>query len=129
MIGKYDEEIIEEFKLLKTRIDTLETQNKDLNEMIVSNNEHHEYMKTEISNAIKDHVWWIQLFKEKNLLHKVLLSHDGNSFNGKDQLRGYKAVIPHLVPALKENGFSDDEINQLLVLNPKNAFRVEVRNL
>ena len=64
VIGKYDEEIIEEFKLLKTRIDTLERQNKDLNEMIVSNNEHHEYMKTEISNAIKDHVWWIQLFKE-----------------------------------------------------------------
>ena len=64
VIGKYDEEIVEEFKLLKTRIDTLERQNKDLNEMIVSNNEHHEYMKTEISNAIKDHVWWIETFKE-----------------------------------------------------------------
>jgi predicted metal-dependent phosphotriesterase family hydrolase len=81
------------------------------------------------SPATEDYVSRITLFKEKDLLHKVLLSHDGNSFNGKDQLRGYKAVITHLVPALKENGFSDDEINQLLVLNPKNAFRVEVRNL
>jgi len=66
VIGKYDEEIIEEFKLLKTRIDTLERQNKDLNEMIVSNNEHHEYMKTEISNAINNHGGWIKTFK--NLL-------------------------------------------------------------
>ncbi len=64
VIGKYDEEIVEEFKLLKTRIDTLERQNKDMNEMIVSNNEHHEYMKTEISNAINDHIWWIETFKE-----------------------------------------------------------------
>jgi len=48
----------------QTRIDTLERQNRDLNEMIVSNNEQHEYMKTEISNAIEDCVWWIQLFKE-----------------------------------------------------------------
>jgi len=64
VIGKYDDEIVEEFKLLKTRIDTLERQNKDMNEMIVSNNEHHEYMKTEISNAINDHIWWIETFKE-----------------------------------------------------------------
>jgi len=64
VIEKYDEEIIEDFKLLKTRIDILEGQNKDLNEMIVSNNKQYESLETRISNAINDHIWWIKLFKE-----------------------------------------------------------------
>jgi len=64
VIGMYDEKIVEEFKLLKMRIDTLERQNKELNEMIESNYGQHEYMKTEISDALKEHIRWLTLFKE-----------------------------------------------------------------
>gem|GEM_PF-4704621 len=60
VIEKYDEEIIEDFKLLKTRIDTLERQNKELNEMLVSNNKQYESLDTRISKAIKDHGRWIE---------------------------------------------------------------------
>jgi len=60
----------------------------------------------------------ITRFREKGLLHRVLLSHDGNSYHREGELRGYQAIMTHLIPALKENGFSEAEINQLLVLNP-----------
>jgi FtsZ-binding cell division protein ZapB len=62
--GKYDEEIVEEFKLLKTRMDTLERQNNDLNEMIMSNNKRYESLATEISNAITNHARWIENFRK-----------------------------------------------------------------
>ncbi len=75
----------------------------------------------------EDYVSRLKLFREKELLHKVLLSHDGNSYNRDGNLKGYDAVMTHLVPALKENGFSDEDINQLLVINPREAFVVGVR--
>jgi hypothetical protein len=64
-----EEEIIEVFKILMERIETLEKENKELKEMIVSNNERHKSMESAISDAIKNHgVWnhgvWIQTFKE-----------------------------------------------------------------
>jgi predicted nucleic acid-binding Zn-ribbon protein len=60
VIEKYDEEIIEDFKLLKTRIDNLDRQNKELNEMLVSNNKQYESLDTRISKAIKDHGRWLE---------------------------------------------------------------------
>lgn len=59
-----EKEIIEVFSILKERIEALERENEKLNEMIVSNNERHESMESEISDAIKNHGGWIQLFKE-----------------------------------------------------------------
>ena len=59
-----EEEIIEVFKILMERIETLEKENKELKEMIVSNNERHESMESAISDAIKNHGVWIQTFKE-----------------------------------------------------------------
>jgi len=59
-----EEEIIEVFSILKDRIETLERENKELKEMIVSNNELQESMESAISNAIKNHGEWIQTFKE-----------------------------------------------------------------
>ncbi len=71
----------------------------------------------------------IKLFREQDVLDKVLISHDGNSYNRDGGLRGYQAVMTHLVPALKEAGFSDEEINQVMVINPRNAFKVGIRKV
>jgi phosphotriesterase-related protein len=79
------------------------------------------------ADETEDYVSRITLFREKDLLNKVLLSHDGNSYNRDGNLKGYKAVITHLVPALKDNGFSEEEINQILVINPQNAFKIGIR--
>jgi phosphotriesterase-related protein len=76
---------------------------------------------------VEDYISRISLLKEKGFLDQILLSHDGNSFPRGGDIRGYQAVITDLVPALKESGFSEEEVNQMLVENPQNAFRISVR--
>ncbi len=66
-------------------------------------------------------------FREQNLLHKVLLSHDGNSFPRGGKIRPYEAIVKNLIPALKEQGYTDDEIDQLTVKNPQRAFAIKIR--
>lgn len=75
----------------------------------------------------KQYIDWLTQFKANNLLHKVLLSHDGNSFPKGGAIRPYDAIPLVLVPALKNEGFSIEEINQLLIINPKEAFAIEIR--
>jgi phosphotriesterase-related protein len=69
--------------------------------------------------------------KEEGLLNKVLLSHDAGWYtpgeaNGGD-FRGYTDLFEHLIPALKEKGFPREEMDQLLVKNPRKAYAVQVR--
>ena len=66
-------------------------------------------------------------FKLNGLLKRVLLSHDGNGFPRGGEIRPFDAIVKLLLPALKQNGFSESEINQLVVINPKNAFTIRVR--
>ena len=69
--------------------------------------------------------------KKVNLLHKVLISHDAGWYNpGQEnggKFRGYNNIFNDLIPALKENGFSDDDIDLMLVKNPQNAYAVKIR--
>jgi phosphotriesterase-related protein len=78
-------------------------------------------------HQVDDYIENLSLLKKEGYLDQVLLSHDGNSFPRGREIRGYKAVITDLVPALKSSGFSEEEVEQLLVVNPRNAFRVSVR--
>ena len=66
--------------------------------------------------------------KEAGVLNRVLLSHDAGWFtageeNGGD-FRGYTDLFNHLIPALKQNGFTEKDIEQLLVKNPKQAYGI-----
>ncbi|NJK86961.1 MAG: phosphotriesterase [Bacteroidales bacterium] len=69
--------------------------------------------------------------KKVNLLHKVLISHDAGWYNpGQEnggKFRGYNSIFDDLIPALKENGFSDDDIDLMLVKNPQKAYAVRLR--
>ena len=80
------------------------------------------------SPEAEDYVTKLTLLRKEGVLNRVLLSHDGNSYNRERNLKKYDAVITHLVPVLKDNGFSEEEINQILVINPQNAFKVGVRH-
>ena len=65
--------------------------------------------------------------KNKNLLNKILLSHDGNSYR-RDGSRGpYHYILTDFIPLLIKNGFNENEIKQLTVTNPANAFTVRKR--
>ena len=76
--------------------------------------------------------WYVQRLsklKKEGLLHRILISHDSGWYrvgepNG-GKFNGYTDIFEYLIPALKENGFTDDDINQLLVENPKLAYSID----
>lgn len=79
-------------------------------------------------STISNYVSMLKEFKSKNLLHKVLLSHDGNSFPRGAAIRPYEAMQTHLIPQLLKEGFSTADIHQLTVKNPRMAFQIGVRS-
>lgn len=81
--------------------------------------------------TVGHHVELVQHMKFHRLLHRVLVSHDGGWFEvgkpGGGEFRSYDTLFTEFIPALKTAGFSDPEIHQLLVHNPREAFTVRVR--
>ncbi|HLN55903.1 MAG TPA: hypothetical protein VK207_07910 [Bacteroidales bacterium] len=79
------------------------------------------------------YVKMIRNMKENNCLDHVLLSHDAGWYRpaqkGGGEYRGYTALFEKLIPGLKKEGFSDAEINQLIVDNPALAFTVRIRRM
>ena len=80
--------------------------------------------------------------RREKLLHRVLLSHDdgwaveGTEPQGATLKRfgngnplPYESLFTRLIPDLKNAGFTDEEIRQLLQTNPRNALAVRVRAL
>ena len=80
---------------------------------------------------IENYVERLNYLRSENLLDRVLISHDagwyrpGESLGG--QFRPYTAIHEHLVPALLQAGFTEDEVKQLLIGNPASAFTVSVK--
>jgi phosphotriesterase-related protein len=73
----------------------------------------------------------IRQLKDAGHLDKILLSHDAGWYtvgepDGGD-FRGYTDIFDHLIPELKENGFSEAEVHQMTVVNPQNAYGIRVR--
>ena len=73
----------------------------------------------------------IKIMKQNNLLNKVLLSHDAGWYDPAKEnggsYRGYSTLFEKLIPALREEKFSEEEIHTLLVSNPAQAFEIKVR--
>ncbi|MDN5212058.1 phosphotriesterase [Fulvivirgaceae bacterium BMA12] len=73
----------------------------------------------------------INNLKNNGLLGKVLISHDAGWFSpgeeGGGNFKGYTPVFKKLIPLLKAEKYSTEEINQLLIDNPRNALEIKVR--
>jgi phosphotriesterase-related protein len=73
----------------------------------------------------------IKILKENKLLNKILLSHDAGWYDPAKEnggvYRGYSTLFEKLIPALREEKFSEKEIKQILVSNPAKAFEIKVR--
>lgn len=71
--------------------------------------------------------------KKNKLLHKVLISHDSGWYDpAKPEggtINGFTDLFVFLLPALKERGFSDADIEQILVKNPAEAFKIKIKKL
>jgi phosphotriesterase-related protein len=85
------------------------------------------------TEKVQDYVRMIRNMKENDMLDHVLLSHDAGWYdpakpNG-GEFRGYSTLFTVLLPILKKENFTDDEINRLLVINPGNAFEIKVKRI
>lgn len=80
---------------------------------------------------IQERVDLLVKLKSAGLLKQILISHDAGWYkpdepNGGD-FRGFTDIFNFLIPVLKEKGFDQKEINQLLIYNPLDAFSIRVR--
>lgn len=75
----------------------------------------------------------IERLKNEGFLDQILISHDAGWYdvgepNGGD-FRGYTDIFDDLLPVLTDRGFIEEEIEQLLILNPQQAFSLRTRRL
>ena len=66
--------------------------------------------------------------REAGLLSRVLLSHDGNGFPSGGSIRPFDALTSIFLPHLRDLGFSEVEIKQLVITNPREAFTLRMRS-
>ncbi|TVQ03636.1 MAG: phosphotriesterase [Balneolaceae bacterium] len=69
----------------------------------------------------------LEAFRDAGLLHKVLLSHDGDAWPMGGEIRPFHAIFTHLLPAMRENGYSENAIHQILSDNPSQAYSIKKR--
>jgi phosphotriesterase-related protein len=71
--------------------------------------------------------------KKQGLLSRILISHDSGWYDpakrGGGIFSGYTDIFDALIPALKTKGFTADDIDQILVKNPQEAFKIKIRRL
>jgi phosphotriesterase-related protein len=74
------------------------------------------------------HLELLLVLRSNGYLKKVLLSHDGSSYpqEGKSR-RTFEVLFTTFIPMMKAVGFSDEEINQLIVKNPAEAYTINKR--
>ena len=82
--------------------------------------------RTKIKITVERHLELLKMLKEHGYLNQVLLSHDGSIYPqaGKSK-RTFEVLFTTFIPMMKGAGFSDEEIDQLVKINPRNAFTIQ----
>lgn len=66
--------------------------------------------------------------KEAGLLHRVLISHDAGWYSPGEEnggsFRGFTGIFTSLIPLLEERGFTREDLDQILLINPREAFSI-----
>ena len=82
-------------------------------------------------DEIQRYIDFLINLKRNNLLGRTLISHDAGWYTvgkSEDAYRGYTAIFTDLIPRLlEEHSFTQDDIRQLLVENPGEAYALRVR--
>lgn len=83
------------------------------------------------NSALMEYVQAIEKLKQAGLLKRVLLSHDAGWYThgepGGGRFQPYTLIFTHLLPLLRERGFPEKDIKQVLVKNPQEAFAIRVK--
>jgi phosphotriesterase-related protein len=73
----------------------------------------------------------LTFMKAEKCLDHTLISHDAGWFDpaksGGGEFRKFTTLFDKLIPALKQNSFTESEVAQLVKTNPKNAFTISIR--
>lgn len=81
--------------------------------------------------TIEQHVEFLAAMRDAGHLDRVLVSHDAGWYAvgepGGGAFRPYTTVVDGLVPALRDAGWKDGEVDAVLVDNPGRAFAIGVR--
>ncbi|CAN0108210.1 unnamed protein product, partial [Chrysoparadoxa australica] len=77
---------------------------------------------------LKRYMDYLVNLKAKNLLNRVLISHDSGWYTVGEENntmnRRFTPIFQYVIPELKRQGFTDEDINQLLVKNPPIAYSI-----
>jgi phosphotriesterase-related protein len=86
-----------------------------------------------ISGNMDWYVARLSELKNAGVLDQVLISHDAGWYDvgepGGGGFRHYNDIHLRLIPALVNNGFTEEEIERLLSANPARAFGIRIRTL
>jgi phosphotriesterase-related protein len=78
--------------------------------------------------SIDRHVGLVQSMRAAGLLNQTLISHDAGWYSVGEprggKVRGFDTVFTEFVPALRKAGFGEDEMKQLIVINPAMGFAI-----
>lgn len=73
----------------------------------------------------------LEMARQEGWLNQILISHDAGWYSPGEpdggDYRDYNSIFKTLQPALKEKGFTDEDIRLLMVTNPAKAFRIQTR--
>jgi phosphotriesterase-related protein len=95
------------------------------------------HKRSDIESGAQYSIEWyadrIMELKKQGLLSRILISHDSGWYDpakrGGGTFSGYTDIFDALIPALKTKGFTADDIDQILVKNPQEAFKIKIRRL
>jgi phosphotriesterase-related protein len=82
------------------------------------------------ADNIDHYVTLLNFMKKEGILQQTLISHDAGWYDpGKPDggsFRTFTTLYSKLLPALKQKGFTESEIEKLMVLNPQQAFAIKI---
>jgi phosphotriesterase-related protein len=83
--------------------------------------------------SIDENLHFLQRMKDKKLLDSVLVSQDSGWYHVGEPKGGkynhYNCIFTDFIPALKQNGFTQKEIDTIFIANPAKALMVKIRKL
>jgi phosphotriesterase-related protein len=83
--------------------------------------------------SLTQHLEFVKFMKENGLLNQTLISQDAGWYNVGEtdggRFRPFTAIFETFIPLLKQQDFTDPEINQLLVHNPRESLMIKVRKI
>ena len=81
---------------------------------------------------LENHVEKLLFAKHNGILDRILISNDAGWYDPQKQTQNinpFTNIFKKLFPELKSRGFTDDDLELLISVNPSKAFAIEIRNI